>query len=336
MSPKFRSLWVISRYTMVAICAAGISIIFAILFAATTTHVRTLFFAVSLICMAVSMVTLLLTLVSVLKAQSQLSHIMDDIPDSCSLPFAQSKELGEAILGLLTHEKARQTSDLTNEYLLAEAELNALYGQINPHFLYNTLEAICSMALMQNAPDVAKMTETLAYMFRNNMKNAGVLVTLEDELSGVENYMAIQQYRFPNKFRFDINISEENKMKILKCKIPHLTLQPIVENAIYHGLEMKQGSGTICLVTDISDTRLILQVRDNGCGMDDETLAKLNRSLDEKQAQKRTKGHKGVALRNIHLRLKKVFGESYGVYVMSTKFVGTSVQLTLPIDVENL
>ncbi len=316
-------------YTATTLVVLGIVFLISLLLIENS---KIYIFAISLLLLTAVVLLILPVILSFKRLKIKLDHLLEETEDENSLDFLETGDLSEAVLGLLNHEKNRRTEDITKEYLLAEAELNALYGQINPHFLYNTLEAICSMALIQNAPDVAKMTQTLAMMFRNNMKNAGSLVTLREELESVVNYMTIQQFRFPNKFIFEMNIPEEDKEEILSCSIPHLTLQPIVENAIYHGLELKQGVGHINFVAEATNKRLVLQLRDDGCGIEEEALAKVNRTLNGTQNERRAKSHKGVALCNIHLRLQKIFGEKFGLYVMSTRGVGTAVQITLPLQ----
>ena len=131
-----------------------------------------------------------------------------------------------------------------------QAEYLALQNQINPHFLYNTLEGIRSEALISGLDSVAEMTEALATFFRYTISQVEHLVTLEDELANVENYYYIQQFRFGDKLALSIEYEHDDDLDhpdILRCRLPKLTLQPIVENSIYHGIERKIGQGSLTI-----------------------------------------------------------------------------------------
>lgn len=219
-----------------------------------------------------------------------------------------------------------------------QAEYLALQNQINPHFLYNTLEGIRGEALHAGLDNVAKMTEALATFFRYTISNMEQLVTLEDELNNIENYYIIQQYRFEDKLNFKIKMDAEDEKTILKYRLPKLTLQPIVENAVYHGIERKIGEGHILIKIKTTDKRLIITVSDDGPGMKAETLNELNRKLnsisfDYIRTDKETKG--GIALVNVNRRIKLLFGEEYGICIYSTFHVGTDAEITLPVIIDS-
>jgi len=213
------------------------------------------------------------------------------------------------------------------------AEYRALQNQINPHFLYNTLEAIRSDAICQGADSIADITEALARFFRYTISNVSSMVPLEAEISNSETYFAIQNFRFGDRINLKINIIEDD-MSVLEYKIPKLTLQPIIENAIMHGLERKLGSGKIAIDIDIVDERLIIKIADDGIGMDEMTLSRINDRLNVVSV----KGiipdltqEEGIGLVNVNKRLKLQFGEHYGLRVNSIKNFGTSVDITLPL-----
>lgn len=214
-----------------------------------------------------------------------------------------------------------------------QAEYLALQNQINPHFLYNTLEGIRGEALHAGLFNVAKMTEALATFFRYTISNLEHLVTLEDELNNIENYYIIQQYRFEDRLNLKILSDSEDEKNILKYKMPKLTLQPIVENAIYHGIERKIGKGNIIIKLESTKNRLIITVSDDGLGMDSEKINELNRRLNSFSFDYiQTKEHKGgIALVNVNRRIKLLFGEEYGISIYSTLNAGTDVEITLPI-----
>lgn len=164
-----------------------------------------------------------------------------------------------------------------------QAEYLALQNQINPHFLYNTLEGIRSEALIAGLDSVAEMTEALATFFRYTISRVEHLVTLEDELANIENYYYIQQFRFGDKLdlsiQYDHDDDDFNELDILQYCLPKLTLQPIVENSIYHGIERKIGKGHLVIRIGVSDERMRIRISDDGLGMSEDKLRALNERL---------------------------------------------------------
>ena len=220
-----------------------------------------------------------------------------------------------------------------------QAEYLALQNQINPHFLYNTLEGIRSEAILAGMDSVAEMTEALATFFRYTISKVDHLVTLEDELANIENYYVIQQYRFGDRLSLSIEYEDDDEMESLVCMIPKLTLQPIVENSIYHGLEEKIGNGHLSIKISKTQQHLLIIVSDDGVGMEQEKLEELNRKMttapvEDVQVRAEKKG--GIAIVNVNNRIKLLFGEEYGLYFYSTPGVGTDVEITLPILTEDM
>lgn len=214
-----------------------------------------------------------------------------------------------------------------------QAEYLALQNQINPHFLYNTLEGIRSEALYAGIDSVAEMTEALATFFRYTISNVEHLVTLEDELANTENYYIIQQFRFGKRLKYHVEIDSEEEREILKYKLPKLILQPIVENAIYHGIERKTGDGLLCIKIENTDSRFIITISDNGLGMSEAIVDGLNEKLKTTSIDTFHQDKKGgsIAIENVNNRIKILFGEEYGIYIYSKQNVGTDVEITLPI-----
>ncbi len=226
----------------------------------------------------------------------------------------------------------------TNEILRVskrQAQFLALQNQINPHFLYNTLEGIRGEALGAGLDNVAEMTEALARFFRYTISNLDNFVLLEDELSNIENYFIIQQYRFGSRLQLAVEYDDpQNSPSILRYKLPKLTLQPIVENAIIHGIEQKVGTGTVGIKLETTQTRLLITISDDGVGMDELRLQQLNEKLNNSsfdyiKPDSEQKG--GIAVVNVHKRIQLLFGEEYGICIYSTKDVGTDVEITLPL-----
>lgn len=224
--------------------------------------------------------------------------------------------------------------EYTSKMLKKQAELNTLQSQINPHFLYNTLESIRSLALRENAKDVSCMTKALSNMFRYSISNKNDLVTLDEELKNIDNYLIIQNYRFKNRFKLIKDIDNTDS-KVLTNLIPKLSLQILVENAIYHGLEKKIGGGFVKINIISTEKRLMISVIDNGVGMDDNTLIELNEKLARKTeeiiASSSESSGPGIALTNLNERIKLFYGSEYGLKVYSAEEVGTTVEILLPL-----
>jgi len=226
--------------------------------------------------------------------------------------------------------KSPQMIDLNKR----QAQYLALQNQINPHFLYNTLESIRGEALIAGLDSVADMTEALAKFFRYTITKVENLVCVEEELDNCETYFRIQQYRFGDRLRLHIEYEEEDRETIMGCGIPKLTLQPILENSIIHGTEMKVGTSNLRIRFECTKKRLIIRISDDGIGMRIETLSKLNSRLNRNDGNitdEEGKKGGGIALTNVNNRIHLIFGEEYGMHVYSLPGKGTDVEITIPI-----
>lgn len=202
-----------------------------------------------------------------------------------------------------------------------EAELAYLRSQVDPHFLYNTLEVIRKMALEKDAPEIAQMTLDMGHIFRYSAKGEDE-VTLEEEISIIKSYSRIQQMRFEGKISVYYFVSED----VLELKVMKMLLQPIVENSIFHGLEPKSGKGSLYIGARVEEDDLIITVKDDGVGIGEAELAELQGMLREKSAD--TRKHVGTLNTNARIRLQ--YGERYGVQIESLPEDGTTVTLRLP------
>jgi two-component system sensor histidine kinase YesM len=214
------------------------------------------------------------------------------------------------------------------------AQYLALQNQINPHFLYNTLEGIRGEAIEGGLDNVATMVETLALYFRYATTNTEQLVTLEDELENINNYYRIQQFRFGPKIQLEVKYDEGDRDLLYKCRLPKITLQPIVENAIIHGIERKIEPG--CIIIKIVSTEKLLRITisDDGVGMDEASLSSITQMLSKAtyQSASRSEGNgRGIAIVNVNNRIRLLFGEEYGLTVYSVLNMGTDVEITLPL-----
>lgn len=214
-----------------------------------------------------------------------------------------------------------------------QAQYRVLQSQINPHFLYNTLESIRSEALIAGLGSVADMTEALAVFFRYTISKAETLVSVEEELENCETYFRIQQYRFGERLRLHIECDAEDREEIYRCRLPKLTLQPILENSIIHGTEFKIGAGNLTVRLQRTESRLLIQVSDDGVGMEEATLARLNERLGTSGRALPEEGGQdgGIALANVNNRIHLIFGAEYGLHVYSMPGLGTDVNIALPI-----
>lgn len=214
-----------------------------------------------------------------------------------------------------------------------QAEFLALQNQINPHFLYNTLDAIRSDALSFGSEEIADITEALSTFFQYTITDTRHLVPLQRELESVYNYFLIQKYRFDEKLSLEVQLKDDpQELKQMLC--PKLMLQPIVENAIFHGLEMVTENGKIRISVEIVDDTLRIEVSDNGAGMDEETLKALNDRLARNSVgtivEEPQEKESGIALLNVCRRIKLLFGEQYGIHLNSIQGTGTLVEISLP------
>ena len=206
-----------------------------------------------------------------------------------------------------------------NQIALRRAEFELLQAQINPHFLYNTFDSIIWLAEMQKNKQVVQMTTALSTFFRNSLSNGADVITLKAEKQQVESYLQIQQVRYHDILEYEIDIPEE----LFDCVLPKLTLQPLVENALYHGIKNKRGGGIIAIVAFDCGTELELVVTDNGIGMTPEQLNQLRMGVYEGR-------HNSFGLKNVHQRIQLYYGEQYGLEFESEAGEGTTVTVRLP------
>jgi len=204
-----------------------------------------------------------------------------------------------------------------------EVEFKMLASQINPHFLYNTLETIRMKARCNGEKDIEELVKMLAKIMRRNIQAGDTLVTLKSELDLVEYYLKIQQYRFGERIHFHINLYCD----VEQLKIMPLIIQPIVENAFIHGLEAKEGEGEIRIDVKMADSLYII-VEDDGIGMSRDTLEEIKDSLNDYARLTRS----SIGLNNVNQRIKLLYGDEYGLLIESEENAGTKIIIQLPKD----
>lgn len=217
------------------------------------------------------------------------------------------------------HITSLMNKQIENERSLHRTELELLQAQINPHFLYNTLDSIVVLAESDREEDVVDMITSLSTFFRNSLSEGEDIHTLRSEFAQAASYLEIQQIRYSDILTFSIDAAED----IQDCLIPKLILQPLIENALYHGIKNRRGRGLITITGKREDNNILLCVRDNGAGMNSEQLEQLQNGIyQEKQGS--------FGLWNVHQRIRLYCGENYGLSFESTPGAGTAVTVTLP------
>ncbi|WP_167357138.1 sensor histidine kinase [Paenibacillus pectinilyticus] len=204
------------------------------------------------------------------------------------------------------------------ELLAKDAQLRFLQAQINPHFLYNTLDSINMYAIKYNTPAISNMIKSLANFYRYSLSKGRAIITLEEEINHTHSYLEIQSMRFGSKLRYVIDLPSEFR----RSRIVKLVIQPLVENAIVHGFHHEKGELEITISAKQVDDQIIVYITDNGIGANVEELNQLLRAAEQKDHS--------FAIRNVHLRLQSIFGESYGIRYSRNWPEGTTVEVIIP------
>jgi two-component system sensor histidine kinase YesM len=231
------------------------------------------------------------------------------------------RHLGEAIQSMAVQMRKLMSDIVIQQEAKRKSELDALQSQINPHFLYNTLDSIVWMIESKRVSEAVKMVTSLARLFRISLSKGNNIISIQDELEHAQHYLTIQMFRYQNKFtvRFD------TQPDVLKYATAKLIVQPLLENAIYHGMALMDGDGEIVVKTYCDETDLYIDVIDNGDGIPSNICKDL--LLD---TQTNHKKGSGIGLNNVHKRIQLCFGEEYGLAVLSRLGYGTTVRIKLP------
>lgn len=204
---------------------------------------------------------------------------------------------------------------------LRQLEIESLQQQIRPHFLLNTINSIRWMAIMSQADNVQEMLGSLSNLLKTSIYTSERYHTLGNELDNLADYVKLQKIRYNGLFQVEFHINQD----FYSCMIPKMTLQPIVENALMHGLDMNSSESTIKVDSNLDINDLILIIYDNGRGIEPQQLEQLNRNLNGQESDKI-----GIGLLNVHQRLQYTYGPSYGIHIISQPERGTAVELRLP------
>lgn len=224
----------------------------------------------------------------------------------------------ESMVGRLKRQIDKNTEQ---EKQRRRTELALLQAQINPHFLYNTLDTIIWLIESGEIDDAVTMVGSLSNFFRFSLSRGKNVITLAEEEQHIRSYLEIQQMRYRDLMEYEIDISDQLKHFIL----PKLTLQPLVENALYHGIKNKRRKGSIRVSGRRQNERIILEVADDGFGITEERLGEVRASLEDGSRE-------GFGLKTVHQRIRILFGKEYGLTVESTPDIGTRVNVTIPMQ----
>ncbi len=227
--------------------------------------------------------------------------------------------LNDSFEHLVKRTKQLMEKVRNEEIILRKTELKALQAQINPHFLYNTLDSIQWMCEQGNDADAVKMVGALAKLFRISISRGHELITIKDEIQHAQSYLIIQSFRYRNQFSYSFHVEEDLK----ECLCNKITIQPLIENAIYHGIDRMVDEGEINItVRESDDGNILIIVEDNGVGMTEEQCRKV--------LSKGRSDSGGIGVKNVDDRLKIYFGEKYGIQIESELDVGTKVTVRMP------
>ncbi|ULT54892.1 sensor histidine kinase [Neobacillus drentensis] len=294
-------------------------------FTSVKTTINTILFIVILLCIFFGILFSFVQHKYMVKPLRNLQKEMEKLKTGnfdISLNIDSKDEMGEVSNGFV--RMAKQLNNTINDVYLTkikqrEAELKALESQINPHFLYNTLDSIHWLAIKHKNYDVSEQIEALADIFKHVLNKGEPFVTLRQEVDFLENYMFIQKQKYGKRLQLHIDIPPE----ILDYKMPKLVLQPLVENAIIHGLEQVIEGGLIEININRVDKGLKFIVSDNGVGVDEDEIKQMMSNIKEAKHV--------FALKNIDDRIKINYGQEYGLSFTSKSGVGTRVEVLIPL-----
>ncbi|MGG4455765.1 cache domain-containing sensor histidine kinase [Brevibacillus porteri] len=245
-----------------------------------------------------------------------------------SEPIRGSHEVEQ--LSLRFHLMVAKVRELMHQIIREQeakrkSELEVLQAQINPHFLYNTLNSVVRMVGNGKNEDVITTITSLSKLFRISLSRGKNIITVREELEHVRHYLIIQKMRYKQKFEYEIVVEDEDEM--LNCLTLKLLLQPIVENAIYHGIEHLADPGRIRIYVALIEGKVLLQVSDNGLGMSPDVLAQVKAGFYKSEEGS------GVGIQNVQERIRLTFGEEYGLEIASEQEEGTVVRVWIPRQV---
>ncbi|MGO4274086.1 sensor histidine kinase, partial [Paenibacillus sp. TAF58] len=275
-------------------------------------------------------IVVLLSIILSLRISGPIKHLESSMKEvekgnfDIQVNIQSSNEIGHLsnrFNRMTTEIKELMLQNVKEQELKRKSELQVLQAQINPHFLYNTLDSIIWMAETGKSKEVILMTASLAKLFRLSISKGQEFISIFNEIEHIKNYLTIQKMRYKSKLDFEINVDKS----ILSYKVIKIVLQPLVENAIYHGVRNNAGIGNIQITGMRKGDRILLQVIDNGIGMSPEEIHNMY------QKDRTSVRGSGIGVQNVDQRIKLHFGDQYGLHFESELGRGTTVNVWLPI-----
>ena len=266
------------------------------------------------------------------EMSSTITRIKDGETQLRVQPVGWSQELttlGTEFNEMLDRMQVMAQEELQHKMLVERTEYKMLQAQINPHFLYNTLDTMSGIANAQNCPMVSGMCHSLSAIFRYSLNMTDELSTVQNEMAHVRNYLYVMDVRNGSTIAYDYQIDSDT----LADQMPRICIQPVVENALTHGLRnVRRKDKKLLIRSEHVNENLVITIQDNGAGMDAESM---NRLLDQND-MKRVESGISIGILNVNARLKRLFGEKYGLHIESTAGEGTTVTITVPaVSTEN-
>lgn len=238
-------------------------------------------------------------------------------------------ELGSQVNKMLTEINHLMKEQIDKELLVKNSEIKALQNQINAHFIYNVLESIKMMAEIEEQYDISEAVTTLGKLLRYSMRWTAGTVTVAEEIEYIKNYLKLMNIRFDYEIYLSLNIPD----RIYAQQIPKMSLQPIVENAIYHGIEQMAEDTNIYIKGLIEGNDCIIEITDAGRGMSEEEVARLYKKISGEIETTGGSGN-GIGLKNVQDRIKMNFGEEYGIEIASKLGCYTKIMVRIPLKAE--
>ncbi len=276
------------------------------------------------------LITARFILISITKPVGELCGVTEQISkgDFSVRASVESEDeisvLADSVNDMTEHLEIMVKQIKEDERKMRQAELRLLQEQINPHFLYNTLDTIIWLIEGNSSEKAVDMVVSLSDFFRLVLSQGKEVITIGEEERHIRSYLEIQQVRYKDILDYEILLSPE----IYEYKILKMTLQPLVENALYHGIKYKRARGTITITGSLVEGKIYLAVKDNGVGMEKEELEKLQKEI--RRSCKETE--KGFGLANVNERIRMNFGEEYGMTIDSIQGEGTTVRIVIPAE----
>ncbi|MCE5286156.1 MAG: sensor histidine kinase [Pelosinus sp.] len=292
-------------------------------------RIRIIFFGIGLLTLVLAFMAAMYFTSSIAKPLSKLRSLMKQAEEgdlTVQFKSRYNDEIGQ--LGNSFNNMIREISKLielvyTEQKSKREAELKTLQAQIKPHFLYNTLDTIHWMAQAHGADDIEEVVGALANLFRIGLSKGKEMITVGEELKHIKSYLIIQKARYEDKLDYAVEFDED----ILHYSVIKLLLQPLVENAIYHGLNAKRGGGKLVIIAKKRNNQLYFSVTDNGNGITPEKIQEINEMLLKKKSPENL----GYGVFNVNERIRLVFGDEYGLIFHSVYGEGTTVEIWHPL-----